>query len=214
MTPLVVAESVGIDYGLTRVFEEIDLDIRPGTQTVITGRSGSGKSTLLLILAGLIQPSRGAVRWPGLSTDPRTRRGQIGLVFQAPSLMPELSALENVTLPLRLRGAPVATARVESEAALATVGAADVSGSRPAQLSGGQQQRVAVARVLAGRHLLVLADEPTGSLDRENAHQVVSMLRHAVTRTGGALLLATHDEEIAGGFTDRLDLDRLAQATR
>jgi ABC-type lipoprotein export system ATPase subunit len=214
MTPLLVAESAGIDYGVTRVFEGVNLDIRPGTQTVITGRSGSGKSTLLLILAGLIEPSRGAVRWPGLSTDPRIRRGQIGLVFQAPSLMPELSALENVTLPLRLRGASVATARVESEAALATVGAADLSGSRPAQLSGGQQQRVAVARVLAGRHLLVLADEPTGSLDRENAHQVVSMLRQAVTRAGGALLLATHDEEIAGGFTDRLDLDRLAQATR
>jgi ABC-type lipoprotein export system ATPase subunit len=90
---------------------------------------------------------------------------------------------------------------------------ADLADSRPAQLSGGQQQRVAVARVLAGRHLLVLADEPTGSLDRENAQQVVSMLRLAVTRAGGALLLATHDEEIAAGFTARLDLNSLAQAT-
>ncbi|MCW2769982.1 MAG: ABC-type antimicrobial peptide transport system, ATPase component [Aeromicrobium sp.] len=213
MTPLVAAESAGIDYGVTRVFEEIDLVIAPGTQTVITGRSGSGKSTLLLILAGLIEPSRGAVSWPGLSPDPRIRRGQIGMVFQAPSLMPELSALENVTLPLRLRGTSLATAWADSGAALATVGAADLADSRPAQLSGGQQQRVAVARVLAGRHLLVLADEPTGALDRENAQQVVSQLREAVTRAGGALLLATHDEEIAAGFTARLDLDSLAQAT-
>jgi ABC-type lipoprotein export system ATPase subunit len=129
------------------------------------------------------------------------------MVFQAPSLMPELTALENVTLPLRLRNVDVESARVRAFAALVEVGVADVAGALPAQLSGGQQQRVAVARALAGRHHLVLADEPTGALDRVHARLVVRSLRDAVAATGGALVLATHDPELAAMLDQRVAVD-------
>lgn len=206
IVPLVVAESLGVDYGRNQIFDHLDLEICPGSQTVVTGRSGSGKSTLLLVLAGLLPATRGAVRWPGLSGEMSLRRVEIGMVFQAPSLMPELTAVQNVTLPLRLRGTAPEPSRFAAMEALALVGAADVADALPGELSGGQQQRVAVARVLAGGHRLVLADEPTGSLDREHAHQVVRTLREAVQATGGALILATHDEEIAGTFGDRVEI--------
>ena len=137
------------------------MEITPGSQVALTGRSGSGKTTLLLALAGLLTPTSGQVSWPGLHTDPHRRRAQIGMVFQAPSLMPELTARENVTLPLRLHDMDAAAASSAALAALTTVGIADAADALPAQLSGGQQQRVAIARALAGGHRLVLADEPT-----------------------------------------------------
>lgn len=204
--PLVVARSLGVDYGATRIFDGVELEVHPGSQTVISGRSGSGKSTLLLVLAGLLTPTRGSVSWPGLSADADARRAEIGMVFQAPSLMPELTALENVTLPLRLRGTPREPAREAANGALKLLAAANLADALPAQLSGGQQQRVAVARVLAGGNRLVLADEPTGSLDREHARQVVRTLREAVAAAGGALVLATHDDEIVASFADRLEM--------
>lgn len=206
MTPLVETDALGLDHGSTQVLAGITWSIAPGSQTVVTGRSGSGKSTLLLLLAGLINPTRGLVRWPGLSVDPHIRRGQIGMVFQAPSLMPELTALQNVTLPLRLRGISAENARTAATTALEAVASADLAEARPQQLSGGQQQRIAVARVLAGRHALVLADEPTGSLDRAHAHQVVQTLRDAVSAAGGALVLATHDNEIAATFGETINM--------
>lgn len=203
---LVRGEALGVTYRATPVFDHVDLEIRTGSHTVVTGRSGSGKTTLLLVLAGLIVPSVGTVRWPGLSTDPRRRRAEIGMVFQAPSLMPELSAVENVTLPLRLRGTSVEESRREAREALDVVGGSDLADARPDQLSGGQQQRVAVARALAGKHRLVLADEPAGSLDRAHAHQVVDALRAAVASDGGALVLATHDDDLAAGFSEHVEL--------
>jgi ABC-type lipoprotein export system ATPase subunit len=205
--PYVVADALGMRFGATDVLRGLDLEVHPGAQIAISGRSGSGKSTLLLALAGLIAPSSGTVSWPGLSPDVWWRRGQIGMVFQAPSLMPELTALENVTLPLRLRNVDVESARVRAFAALVEVGVADVAGALPAQLSGGQQQRVAVARALAGRHHLVLADEPTGALDRVHARLVVRSLRDAVAATGGALVLATHDPELAAMLDQRVAVD-------
>lgn len=201
---LVCADSLGVRYGAARVLRDIDLEVRPGVRLALTGRSGSGKTTLLLALAGLLPPSEGTVTWPGLATDPAQRRGQIGMVFQAPSLMPELTALENVTLPLRLRGESVDTAVTQSRDALELVGAADLGAALPAQLSGGQQQRVAIARALAGGHRLVLADEPTGALDRAHAHDAALALREGVAASGGALVLATHDPELAELFTDQL----------
>jgi ABC-type lipoprotein export system ATPase subunit len=126
------------------------------------------------------------------------------MVFQAPSLMPELSALENVTLPLRLRGIGAAEARASASAALVAMGVADAADALPAQLSGGQQQRVAIARALAGNHRLVLADEPTGALDRAHAHQAALALRDGVAATGGALVLATHDPELAAMLDHQL----------
>lgn len=205
-SPLVSARSMGLRYHTTAILHDIDLDISAGSHLALTGRSGSGKTTLLLLLAGLLAPSAGTVRWPGLSTDASRRRRQIGIVFQAPSLMPELTALQNVTLPLRLGGADRAHAVEDSRRALESVAAADLADALPAQLSGGQQQRVAIARALAGAHRLVLADEPTGALDRAHAHEAALALRDGVSATDGALVLATHDVELADLFDQQLSL--------
>jgi ABC-type lipoprotein export system ATPase subunit len=201
---LLQARSVGLSYGPTRILQDLDLDIAPGDEITISGRSGSGKTSLLLILAGLLPPSQGSVTWPGLAGTAAQRRHQIGMVFQAPSLMPELTALENVSLPLRLRGTASDEARTSSLRALEHVRADDLADALPAQLSGGQQQRVAIARALAGDHRLVLADEPTGALDRSHAREAAEALRDGVRASGGALVLATHDPELADMLGRRL----------
>lgn len=203
-TPLVSARSLGVRYAATSILHDVDLDIAAGSHLALTGRSGSGKTTLLLVVAGLLTPSEGEMTWPGLAADTVRRRGQIGMVFQAPSLMPELTALQNVTLPQRLRGVERSTAEEDAATALAAVTAGDLAEALPAQLSGGQQQRVAIARALAGRHRLVLADEPTGALDRVHAHEAALALREGVAATGGALVLATHDPELAEMFDQQL----------
>jgi ABC-type lipoprotein export system ATPase subunit len=214
--PLVSTRSLVLRYGSSPILDGVDLDIDAGAHIALTGRSGSGKTTLLLVLAGLLAPSDGTVTWPGLPKDPQRRRASIGMVFQAPSLMPELTAFENVTLPLRLRGITLTDARDASRVALASVAANDFAGALPSQLSGGQQQRVAIARALAGRHRLVLADEPTGALDRAHAHDAALALRDEVAATGGALVLATHDPELAAMLDQQLDIvdGELATAVR
>ena len=204
LAPLVSASTVGVRYGATQILRDVDLDIAAGSHIALTGRSGSGKTTLLLVLAGLLAPTEGDVTWPGLSTDRTERRGQIGMVFQAPSLMPELTALQNVTLPLRLRGTDRQHAEAAALVALGHVRAADLVDALPPQLSGGQQQRIAIARALAGGHRLVFADEPTGALDRAHAHEAALALRDGVAATGGALVLATHDPELAELFDQQL----------
>jgi ABC-type lipoprotein export system ATPase subunit len=201
---MVQASSLGVSYRGSEVLHDVNLTVSPGTRMAVTGRSGSGKTTLLLALAGLIRPTEGHVTWPALAADARVRRGQIGMIFQAPSLMPELTALQNTALPLRLRGWSLEDSRSASTRALATVGAADFAEALPAQLSGGQQQRVGIARALAGAHRLVLADEPTGALDRTRASQVATALRDAVAATGGSLVLATHDPDLAAMFAHRM----------
>src|SRR3954449_6959107 len=204
---LVRARSLDVRYpGGVDLLRGLDLDVNSGVQMVLTGRSGSGKTTLLLVLAGLLRPTTGDVRWPGLAGDARRRRAEIGMVFQAPSLMAELTSLQNVTLPLRLRGEPVDDAHAAAHEALAALDAADIADALPSQLSGGQQQRIAVARALAGRHRLVLADEPTGALDRDHAHEVVTALQDGVAEANGALLVATHDPELAALFGRRVSL--------
>ena len=195
--PLVTATALSIRFGNRRVLTDVSLQVDPSAELVVMGRSGSGKTTLLLALAGLLEPDAGTARWPGLPSDLAGRRAAIGMVFQSPSLLPELTAAENVSLPLRLRGWTVADAGNATGEALRLVGIPDAAQALPAQLSGGMQQRVAVARVLAGRPRLVLADEPTGSLDRKNAFTVLETLRDAVRRSGGALVIATHDPELA-----------------
>jgi ABC-type lipoprotein export system ATPase subunit len=204
LAPLVSASTVGVRYGATQILRDVDLDIAAGSHIALTGRSGSGKTTLLLVLAGLLAPTEGDVTWPGLSADRTERRGQIGMVFQAPSLMPELTALQNVTLPLRLRGTDRQHAEAAALVALGHVRAADLADALPPQLSGGQQQRIAIARALAGGHRLVFADEPTGALDRAHAHEAALALRDGVAATGGALVLATHDPELAELFDQQL----------
>lgn len=205
--PVVAVVGLRVRYGRTLVLADTNLAVEPGAELAITGRSGSGKTTLLLVLAGLIAPHGGSVRWPGLDPDPAIRRGEVGLVFQAPSLLPELTAAENVALPLRLRGCGIAQAADATAAALDVLGLLDAADALPAQLSGGMQQRVAAARVLAGTPRLVLADEPTGALDRDSAFTVLGALRDHVTATGGALVVATHDEELAAMLAIRAVLD-------
>jgi len=175
----------------------IDADAR----VAIIGPSGSGKSTLLHLLAGLEQPTVGSVSWPGLLPAP-DRAFQIGVVFQSPSLVPALTVAENTALPLVLGGATDDESKTEAVEALAAVGLDDLAGKLPEELSGGQGQRVAVARVLAQRPRLVLADEPTGQLDRATGQRLIEVLLTAATRIGAALVVSTHDPAVA----DRLDI--------
>jgi len=203
MTALVLGVELSVRYGRTCVLQGVDLELRAGDEVALVGRSGSGKSTLLLALAELL-PVGGSISWPALPADAQARRAAMGLVFQAPSLVSELSAVENVALPLRLRGQDRASSRAAAAAALTDVELGDALAALPAELSGGQQQRVAIARVLAGEPRLVLADEPTGALDSATGTRVVQVLRDRVRRVGGALLLATHDEDLASLLPRRL----------
>lgn len=206
MTGLLEVSGVGVRFGRNTVLDGVDLTLHPGDQLALLGRSGSGKSTLLLALAGLLPVDCGSVRWPGLAADPIARRSQLAVVFQAPSLVAELTAVQNVALPLRLRGQDRTNAYAAAVAALTDLGLADATDALPDELSGGQQQRVALARVLAGRPLVVLADEPTGALDRATAEQVLAVLRAHVFGVGGALLMATHDPELAAVVPGQLEL--------
>jgi putative ABC transport system ATP-binding protein len=164
----------------------------------VTGPSGSGKSTLLHLLAGLDQPTAGTISWPGLDGNPAERPAVVGFVFQGPSLLPPLDVLENVTLPLLLAGTEPAEARDRAEQALVAVDLAGLRGALPEELSGGQAQRVAVARVLAARPRLILADEPTGQLDAAHRDHVVAVLVEAARQLGAGLVVATHDPQVAG----------------
>ncbi len=205
MTALVRSSGMSLRFGQTRVLQDVELTVEPGDEVALVGRSGSGKSTLLLALAGLL-PVTGSLSWPGLPQENAERRASIGMVFQAPSLVVELTALENVSLPLRLRGQSRPDSVAAATEALALVQLSDAGSALPAELSGGQQQRVALARVLAGRPLLVLADEPTGALDTVTGAAVVQVLRDQVRSVGGALLLATHDEELAALLPQQLQM--------
>jgi ABC-type lipoprotein export system ATPase subunit len=205
VTALVEARDLSVRYGQVPVLNGVDLELDPGDEVALVGRSGSGKTTLLLALAGLL-PAGGSLRWPGLPADADARRASIGVVFQAPSLIAELTARENVALPLRLRGGARGPAYRAAEEALVDLALGDAIDALPAELSGGQQQRVAVARVLAGDPQLVLADEPTGALDPGTATMVIGVLRARLHRGEGALLLATHDEDLASLLPKRLEL--------
>jgi ABC-type lipoprotein export system ATPase subunit len=174
--------------------------IEPDARVAIIGSSGSGKSTLLHLIAGLEQPTTGWVTWPGLPPAP-DRAFQIGVVFQSPSLVPALTVAENTALPLVLAGTPDGESATQATEALAAVGLDDLAGKLPEDLSGGQGQRVAVARVLAQRPRLVLADEPTGQVDRATGQHLIDVLLTTATRIGAALIVSTHDPAVA----DRLD---------
>jgi ABC-type lipoprotein export system ATPase subunit len=174
----------------------IDADSR----VAVIGSSGSGKSTLLHLLAGLEEPTVGSVTWPGLLPEPE-RALQIGVVFQAPSLVPALTVAENTALPLVLAGISDGESQTRTGAALAAVGMDDLAGKLPEELSGGQGQRVAVARVLAQRPRLVLADEPTGQLDRATGQHLIGVLVATASQIGAALVVSTHDRAVA----DHLD---------
>jgi len=181
----------------------VSCTLRPGMQVALTGPSGSGKSTLLHLLAGLDTPTSGTIAWPGLDGSPEGRPGLIGMVFQGPSLLPPLDVTENIALPLLLAGFTETRARERAVAALHDVGLEELAARLPDELSGGQAQRVAVARALAVRPRVILADEPTGQLDSAHAAQVVGLLLDAATMLGAALVLSTHDLTIAERLPER-----------
>ncbi|MFQ3595627.1 MAG: ATP-binding cassette domain-containing protein [Sphingomonadaceae bacterium] len=198
-----VTLSLGEGEARVDVLRGIDLEVRQGERLAILGPSGSGKSSLMAVLAGLEQADAGQILvagqdFAGLSEDQlaEARRGRIGIVLQAFHLIPTMTALENVAVPLELAGhaEPFAAARAELEA----VGLGQRTGHYPAQLSGGEQQRVALARALAARPRILFADEPTGNLDATTGEAIVALLFRRLADTGATLVLITHDPALAG----------------
>ncbi len=173
----------------------------PCDRIALIGPSGCGKSTLLQLMADLDQPSSGALSWPGLGASGTLRPSRIGMVFQVPSLLPMLSVIENIELPMRLAGAG-SESRARAVTALGAVGLAGLEDKLPDELSGGQAQRVGIARALAPRPPLLLADEPTGQLDRATAKTVLDIMLETLRGTQTALVVATHDPTVAA----RLDV--------
>ena len=192
-----LSRTYGSGAGVVRALRGVSCTLRPGAQVALTGPSGSGKSTLLHLLAGLDTPTGGTIAWPGLDGSPEGRPGLIAMVFQGPSLPPPLDVTENTALPLLLAGIAETQARERAMAALRDVGLDELAARLPEELSGGQAQRVAVARALAVRPRVILADEPTGQLDSAHAAQVAGLLLDAATILGAALVLSTHDLAIA-----------------
>ena len=195
---------VGKRFGGRVVFGAVDLRIGPGEYVAVVGESGAGKSTLLNIIAGLEPADSGDVffqdlKMNSLDDDARTvlRRDAFGFVFQAFHVLPHLTVLQNVVLPLLLRGQEKEAIETKAKQAIASVGLAGREDSMPRELSGGELQRVAIARALVGEPKLVLADEPTGNLDQENARQVLALLRDQVKAHGAAGILVTHSEAAA-----------------
>jgi len=197
--------------GVLTVLAGVDLAIAPGEFCAILGPSGSGKSTLLGLLAGLDRPSAGEIRLDGeridnLSEDQLSllRRARIGFVFQSFRLLGNLTALENVLLPLELAGRP--DARTRARELLAEVGLGERTHHYPAQLSGGEQQRVALARAFGPRPSVLFADEPTGNLDLATGARVLELLAQLREREGSTLVLVTHDPQVARHADRRVHL--------
>ena len=170
--------------------------IRSADRIALLGRSGSGKSTLVHLIAGLDAPTGGALSWPALARDSALRPTYIGIVFQAPSLIPTLSVIENIEVPLRI-GGRISSPRTQAMAALEALGLASLADKVPDELSGGQAQRVALARAIALKPRLILADEPTGQLDQSIARQTVNTLLDSLEGSDTAVVVATHDPSVA-----------------
>ncbi len=194
--------SLGHGAARVHILKGMSLRIARGESVGLVGPSGSGKSTLLMVLAGLERPDSGAVRVAGRSLDAlsedrlaRFRGENIGIVFQSFHLIPTMTALENVAIPLELAGAPDAFFRAAAE--LQAVGLNDRLGHYPAQLSGGEQQRVALARALAPNPSILVADEPTGNLDAATGESIIELMFALRRDRGATLILVTHDPVLA-----------------
>lgn len=182
---------------------EVSCAVPPGARIALTGPSGSGKSTLLHLIAGLETPTGGTLTWPGLGGPPGGRPGLIGMIFQGPSLLPTLDVEENIGLPLRFAGAPTDVVAERVNQTLDRLGITELGPKLPEELSGGQAQRVAVARTVASRPRLILADEPTGQLDHDSGDRVISVLLQAADELGAALVISTHDTNVAARLPER-----------
>ncbi|EEA93806.1 ABC transporter ATP-binding protein [Pseudovibrio sp. JE062] len=194
--------SLGHGAGRTHILKGIDLSINTGESVGLVGPSGSGKSTLLMVMAGLERADKGTVKAAGqelgaMSEDELARfRGQnVGIIFQSFHLVPNMTALENVAVPLELSGDPKAFERAKEE--LEAVGLGHRLNHYPTQLSGGEQQRVAVARALVTNPEILIADEPTGNLDETTGEQIIELMFNAQERKNTTLVLVTHDPSLA-----------------
>jgi putative ABC transport system ATP-binding protein len=216
--PMVSAAGVTRTFGsgsaATRALRGVTFDLPRGQLAALCGRSGSGKTTLLNIVGGLDSPDEGSVRVDGrevtvMSERERMelRRSSVAFIFQSFGLIPFLSAAENVGVPLRITGVPSRAREERVQLMLDIVGLAGHARQRPNELSGGQQQRVAIARALAGSPELLIADEPTGQLDSETAHQIMRLLRTVVRTEGVTALVATHDPTLIELADSVLQLD-------
>lgn len=207
--PLLVGEDLRLSFGATPALCGAGLSVDAGEVVAVTGASGSGKSTFLHCLAGILTPDSGRVRYrrrdlSAMNDEQRSalRRTDFGFVFQFGQLVPELTVLENVALPLRLADWKPRKARKRAEEWLDKLGVADVAGHRPGELSGGQGQRTAIARALVADPSVVFADEPTGALDSVSGEQVMGMLSDSARRAGTAVVLVTHESSVAS-YADR-----------
>jgi putative ABC transport system ATP-binding protein len=202
--PLIAARRLEKSFGRTQALRGVSISVSAGEVVAVTGPSGSGKSTLLLCLAGVLQPDAGEVTFDGrrlseLSETERTtvRRREFGLVLQFGQLVPELTAAQNVALPLLLDGADTKPAHEVAVSWLERLGVAELATALPGELSGGELQRVAVARALVTRPKVIFADEPTGALDTVNGAQVLSILLSTAREQGATVVLVTHDNRVA-----------------
>jgi putative ABC transport system ATP-binding protein len=204
MTTLLSATDLSLTYGLTPALRGVSVEVDAGEILAITGPSGSGKSSLLHCLCGLVTPDAGTVAHQGtllsaMSDDARSRlrRTDFGVIFQYGQLLPELTALQNVMLPLMLQRVARSQADREARTWLDRLGLIDVVESLPGEMSGGQAQRVAVARALVTKPTVIFADEPTGSLDSVNGRDVLELLMSTARAGGAAVVLVTHDNRSA-----------------
>ncbi|MFI8217506.1 ABC transporter ATP-binding protein [Streptomyces sp. NPDC085932] len=206
---LLTAQDLRKAYGPTTALDGAEFSIHPGEVVAVMGPSGSGKSTLLHCLAGIVPPDSGSITYNGrevtaMSDAERSalRRSEFGFVFQFGQLVPELTCVENVALPLRLNGSPRKEAEKAALAWMELLEVDDLRRKRPGEVSGGQGQRVAVARALVTNPRVVFADEPTGALDSFNGERVMELLTDAARSASTAVVLVTHEARVAA-YSDR-----------
>jgi putative ABC transport system ATP-binding protein len=209
MSPMLYGRGVVRSYGRTPALRGVTLDVAEGEIVAVTGPSGCGKSTLLLCLAGILRPDAGEVGYREQRIDTwsetaraRLRRGEFGVLFQFGQLVAELSAAENVALPLLLAGARRREARTAALSWLDRFGVADLADNRPGDMSGGEQQRAALARALVTEPRVLFADEPTGALDSLSGERVLGHLVRVAREQRTTVVLVTHDARVAG-YADR-----------
>lgn len=215
MSTIIAAEAITKEYRRgdrsVKALDRVSFQIEAGQRVALLGRSGSGKSTLLNLMAGLDRATEGSltvagrdlVNSSGAELD-RFRQSLIGVVFQQFRLIKHRTAFQNVELPLIVAGLSVKERRIRVEECLQRVGLANRASHRPGEMSGGEQQRVAVARSIANRPQILLADEPTGNLDSHTASQIMELIREVQIEVNATLVLITHDHDLANSATDRI----------